>query len=328
MDPTQQPAKRTILLVDDDPENVSFMTRAFRTTYTLLSASSGDEAINLLKSHKVDVIITDQRMPGMVGTELLRESIQMQPDCVRIILSAYTDTTDFLDAINVCRINHFLTKPVRPERLLEVVENALALSTKANRYSRMATAFDMQAMRRYYQDHNLLAPEEFEQTFEETLAIRALQLPDLDWLLYDQLLSVNRAKIPLLNHYEALAVGLHVPFEGITSFLEMMVHLKLFPAAVLNRTIFYRAPERGLKIGDLMRSLGLVTAKELERALAVQQIVQSKIGSRPVLGQVLRSVASVSSVDLFQALGIQSGVPFITLDDSAPEIFAAAIQRT
>jgi CheY-like chemotaxis protein len=252
----------------------------------------------------------------------------MQPDCVRIILSAYNDTTDFLDAINVCRVNHFLTKPVPPERLVEVVSNALALSSKANRYTRMATAFDMQAMRRYYHYHQLLAPEEFERTFEETLKIRALQLADLDWLLYDQLLSVNRAKIPLLNHYEALAVGLHVPFEGITSFLEVMVQLNLFQPAVLNRTIFYRAPQRGLKIGDLMLVLGLVTPKELERALVIQEIVESKIGSRPVLGQVLRSVALVSSVDLFQALAIQNGLPFVTLDDSAPAIFEAAMQRT
>jgi len=264
----------------------------------------------------------------MIGTELLRESIKLQPDCVRIILSAYTDTSDFLDAINVCRINHFLTKPVSPERLHEVVEAALALSMKANRYTRMATAFDMQAMLSYYQHHDLLQPDEFERTIEETLNIRALGLPDLDWLLYDQLLSVNRAKIPLLSHYEALAVGLHMPFEGITSFLEVMVHLKLFPPAVLNRTIFYRAPPRGLKIGEVMGALGLATAKELERALFIQDVIEQKIGCRPVLGQVLRSVASVSPVDLFQALGIQNGIPFVTLDDSAPEIFAAAITRT
>ena len=327
MDASSVSPMHTILVVDDDAENRGFMGRVFRNHYKLLVAASGIEAIDLLKTHKVDVIITDQRMPGMAGTEFLRKSIAIQPDCVRIILSAYTDTSDFLDAINVCRVNHFVTKPVLPERLRELVETALALSVRANRYSSMTTAFRMQAMRVYYEHNKLLEPKEFERIFEETLKIRALGLPDLNWLLYDQLLSVNRAKVPLLNHYEALAVGLNVPFEGISSFLDLMVQLKLIPPSVLNRTIFYRGPDRGLKIGEVMLALGLVTSKQLQQALAIQETIQNTIGSRPVLGQVLRSVASVSAVDLFQALGIQTGIPFISLDDSAPEIFAAAIRR-
>jgi CheY-like chemotaxis protein len=319
--------QKTLLLVDDDPENVALLVRTFRNMYDLLTANSGDEAIGLLKTHQVDAIITDQRMPGMVGTKLLEQSIALQPDCVRIILSAFNDTTDFLDAINVCRVNHFLMKPVQPDRLREVVTTALNLSTKANRYTLRSHAFDMGAMSRYYEHEGLLKAEEFGRTFEDTIKIRALNLPDLDWLLFDQLLSVYRERIPLLHHYEALAVGLHVPFTSITNFLELMIQLKLLLPSVLNRTIFYRAPKPGRKIGEVMVELGLVTGQELARALAIQSTIEEKVGSRAVLGQVLRSVANLSTVELSQALGIQSGVPFTTLDGSAPEIFATAIRR-
>jgi hypothetical protein len=71
----------------------------------------------------------------------------------------------------------------------------------------------------------------------------------------------------------------------------------------------------------------LATAKEVESALGIQSLVARELGSKLVLGQIMRSVAHLSTVDLFQALGIQNGVPFTTLDDSAPEIFSTAIRR-
>jgi two-component system, sensor histidine kinase and response regulator len=129
--------KPTILLVDDDPANLDFLERVFRTEYRLLRANDGQEALEILtKEKKVSVIVTDQRMPRVSGTQLLEKSLAIDPKIVKIILSGYTDTADILSAINVCRINHYLVKPVTAEKLRTVVATALQLVPAAERYGR------------------------------------------------------------------------------------------------------------------------------------------------------------------------------------------------
>src|SRR5688500_14070433 len=126
--------KPTLLLVDDDPANLDFLERVFRGDFRSLRASNGEEALAILEKEQVDVIITDQRMPKVSGTQLLEKSIAIQPKAVKIVLSAYTDTADILSAINVCRINHYLVKPVTGEKLKQVVVQALALVPESARY--------------------------------------------------------------------------------------------------------------------------------------------------------------------------------------------------
>ena len=124
----------SMLVVDDEPVIVSMLHEVFRPAYKVMSAASGEEALELLGSHHVDVIITDQRMPGMSGTQLLERSLEINPKIVKIILSAYTDTTDILKAINVCRINHYLVKPVDLRKIEAVVKRALELVPESARY--------------------------------------------------------------------------------------------------------------------------------------------------------------------------------------------------
>ena len=124
----------TLLIVDDDDENLDILERTFRGTYALLRAHDGNEALEVLKGRRVDVIITDQRMPRMSGTQLLANSMQINPRIIKIILSAYTDTADILSAINVCRITHYMVKPVNPQKLRDVVATALALVPLSAKY--------------------------------------------------------------------------------------------------------------------------------------------------------------------------------------------------
>ncbi len=127
-------AKATVLVVDDEQTIVQLLNEVLMPEYEVLTANDGQEALALLKRHKVDVIITDQRMPRMSGTQLLEHSLSINPKIVKIILSAYTDTVDILSAINVCRINHYLVKPIDIDKLLEVVNRALDLVPQAARY--------------------------------------------------------------------------------------------------------------------------------------------------------------------------------------------------
>lgn len=115
----------TILAVDDEPANLRMLERLFRKNYRVLTAASGEEALSVLNREDVSLIITDQRMPGMTGTELLRESLRTNPDTMKIILTGYTDLDTLVDAINTTRVYKFVNKPWDPFALRQTVEDAL-----------------------------------------------------------------------------------------------------------------------------------------------------------------------------------------------------------
>ena len=123
--PVENEALSTLLLVDDEASILSALKRVLRhDNYRILTASSGEEALSLLALHPVGVILTDQRMPGMSGTELLTRARLMHPKAIRKVLSGYTGLDSLTDAINEGEISRFLTKPWRDDELLEAVREA------------------------------------------------------------------------------------------------------------------------------------------------------------------------------------------------------------
>ncbi len=119
--------KSKILIVDDEPDNLDLLYRTFRREYQVLRASSGPEALEVLgQQADVSVIISDQRMPRMSGTEFLSLTAAQYPDIVRILLTGYTDVDDLVDAINAGRVFRYVTKPWDEQELRGVVEQALA----------------------------------------------------------------------------------------------------------------------------------------------------------------------------------------------------------
>jgi diguanylate cyclase (GGDEF)-like protein/PAS domain S-box-containing protein len=118
--------KRTLLLVDDEPNIVSALKRLFRRDgHHILTANSGDEGLKSLAEHSVDIIISDQRMPGMTGVEFLRAAKALYPDTIRIVLSGYTELQSVTDAINEGAVYRFLTKPWDDEALREQINKAI-----------------------------------------------------------------------------------------------------------------------------------------------------------------------------------------------------------
>lgn len=104
-----QPA---VLLVDDEQNILSALRRLLRGEgYRIFTANSGAEGLEVLKAEAIDVVMSDQRMPGMSGVDFLRQAKQMQPDCVRIVLSGYTELQAVTSAINDGAIYKFLCKP-------------------------------------------------------------------------------------------------------------------------------------------------------------------------------------------------------------------------
>lgn len=117
--------ERTLLLVDDEEGISASLFRLLRRDgYTILRANSGQGGLELLAQHKVGVIISDQRMPGMTGTEFLSKVKELYPDTVRIVLSGYTELNSVTDAINRGSIYKFLTKPWEDDLLRANVEEA------------------------------------------------------------------------------------------------------------------------------------------------------------------------------------------------------------
>ena len=93
-------SKPTILVVDDEQDNLDLLYRTFYRQYKVLKATSGPDALNLLaKEGDVAVIISDQRMPMMSGTEFLSLTATQYPDIIRIILTGYTDVEDLVDEL-------------------------------------------------------------------------------------------------------------------------------------------------------------------------------------------------------------------------------------
>ena len=117
--------KPRLLVVDDEPDNLDLLYRTFRRDYQVLRADSGKKALEVLANDgEVAVIISDQRMPEMTGTEFLSKTVPEFPDTVRIILTGFTDVEDLVQAINNGQVYRYITKPWEPGTLKHLVQQA------------------------------------------------------------------------------------------------------------------------------------------------------------------------------------------------------------
>ncbi len=114
-----------ILIVDDEPENLQAFCLNFRQEFTIQTANSGAEALGMLAERDYAVVVSDHRMPGMSGVELLERTVESHPDLVRIILTGYTDNESIIEAINQGRIYHYVTKPWGPDDLGVTLKRAI-----------------------------------------------------------------------------------------------------------------------------------------------------------------------------------------------------------
>jgi len=104
--------ENTLLLVDDEENILHSLVRVLRSEgYHILTATDGEQALQILASNEVQVILSDQRMPGMSGSEMLSHAKELYPETVRMILSGYADLASVTDAINRGNIYKFLIKP-------------------------------------------------------------------------------------------------------------------------------------------------------------------------------------------------------------------------
>ena len=118
--------KARVLFVDDEPRILTTMRMLFRSQYEVFFAESGPKALDLLRTQPVDVIVSDQRMPGMTGIELLRTARDLNPNAMRILLTGYSDLNAIIGSINEGEIFRFVNKPWSNEDLSVTVARAVA----------------------------------------------------------------------------------------------------------------------------------------------------------------------------------------------------------
>ena len=131
--------KFRLLFVDDEADILDSLRRTFRRDHEVLTANSGAEGIELLKSERVDLIISDQRMPDVTGDAVLKFAMQHQPEAIRILLTGYSDMESLVRCVNEAGLYKYITKPWEPENLRLTVVRALE-SLGLERQLKAATA--------------------------------------------------------------------------------------------------------------------------------------------------------------------------------------------
>ncbi|HIK29228.1 MAG: SpoIIE family protein phosphatase [Oscillatoriaceae bacterium SKW80] len=138
-------SKLKLLVVDDEPDNLDLLYRTFRRDFQVYKADSAFSALETLEQQgEMAVIISDQRMPEMNGTEFLGKTVERFPDTIRILLTGYTDVEDLVEAINSGQVFKYITKPWQPEELKLVVQQA----AETYRFSKQRTNELRRALRR------------------------------------------------------------------------------------------------------------------------------------------------------------------------------------
>jgi serine phosphatase RsbU (regulator of sigma subunit)/CheY-like chemotaxis protein len=118
-------SKLKLMVVDDESDNLDLLYRTFRREFDVFKAESALIALRILDQEgEMAVIISDQRMPKMSGTEFLSRTVEQFPDTIRIVLTGYTDVEDLVGAINTGKVFKYITKPWNPDELKRVVQQA------------------------------------------------------------------------------------------------------------------------------------------------------------------------------------------------------------
>jgi len=137
--------KQKILVVDDEQNNLDMVTRAFRQQFLVLTASNGEEGLKILKENlDVILVISDQRMPGLSGSQFLAEVFKIAPDSMRILMTGYADQDAVVEAVNLGKIWSYVRKPVGADQLRDVVRSSVEVYQLASKNRELTRRLEVQ----------------------------------------------------------------------------------------------------------------------------------------------------------------------------------------
>jgi DNA-binding NtrC family response regulator len=172
-----------VLCVDDEPSILRSLQWLLKKQFDVQTAASGQEALAMLRHHDFDVIISDQRMPGMMGSELLREARKISPRSMRILLTGYSDVQAILRSVNDGEVFRFVSKPWSIKELPKIIADAANIA----------------------QNHTDEAPPEIDEDAQLDIREETILLIDDD---------------PMMSELVALAVGAGIKIAHATTLAE------------------------------------------------------------------------------------------------------------
>ena len=117
--------RHTLLVVDDEVDVLESLRHQFHRGYRVLTSVSGHQAIEILKKDNVELILTDQRMPGMSGDQFLREARRLKPDAIRMLFTGYADMQAVISAVNEGHIFRYIMKPWDSSELESIIRQGV-----------------------------------------------------------------------------------------------------------------------------------------------------------------------------------------------------------
>lgn len=222
---------RAILCVDDEKNLLTSLKRLFRKEdYNVHTAESGPEGLELLKGHPVQVVLTDQRMPGMTGVEFLQKVKDMYPDTIRVVLSGYADAYMIVDSINEGEVYRFLGKPWNDDELKAVIRQCF------ERYDMLKQNIELTERTRVQNEQLQKLNENLEQMVEErTISLRlsqdvleSLPIPVLGVSQEGMIVLTNEAarclSTPLGRIFQGSEIGDVVPVETVDVIMKHLIN--------------------------------------------------------------------------------------------------------
>lgn len=233
--------KLKLMVVDDEPDNLDLLYRTFRRDFKVFKADGAVSALEVLETEgEMAVIISDQRMPVMNGTEFLSKTVDRFPETIRILLTGYTDVEDLVDAINSGKVFKYITKPWNPENLKNIVHQAaetyLVLKQRTNELRRALKREEVlnvvsSAIRESLDYQNVLRAVVTTIGQQFAAAVTALRLVEGDILvesgefIYPETLTLPPYASDLMVQAASDAIATHRPLEEEGSGLEIAVPL-------------------------------------------------------------------------------------------------------
>ncbi|MGR3219434.1 MAG: response regulator, partial [Candidatus Anammoxibacter sp.] len=119
--------KHGLIFIDDEEDIINTLYDIFIDDYNVFKTTSPKEALKIVEAEDIAVVISDQRMPEMTGTELLEAIYNVKPETIRILLTGYADVTAAVDAINKGAVHKYVEKPWNDDDLIEMVQGLVEI---------------------------------------------------------------------------------------------------------------------------------------------------------------------------------------------------------
>jgi eukaryotic-like serine/threonine-protein kinase len=277
-------SRARVLFVDDEERILTALKTIFRGRYHVLTAANGKEALDFISKFKIPVIVSDQRMPGMLGVELLRRARELSPDSVRILLTGYSDLASIVGSINEGEVYRFISKPWDNQELQQVIGEAVDIGQQLLERNRPkqppppkidAALLLLEQRPSLYQSltkvlgpgYKLVSASNIDQALAELEAREiAVFIADIDAEFENYLILFNLLK----RKYPQILV---VVLTGASD-SEMVIHL-------INEAQIYRFLNKPVNLGLLQQHLNSAITRYAEYERSPELLEQHKVKDTP-----------------------------------------------